>query len=68
VAVVVSLSERGDARPVPAWKPASDEDHRLDLHARHLIELRQFIETFTTAAAVTTDAEPARVHHDTIAR
>jgi len=65
--VVVSLSEHGDARPVPTWKPASDEDHRLDLHARHLIELRQFIEPFTTAAAVTTDAEPAPFHHDTIA-
>jgi len=58
--VVVSLDERGAARPVPTWEPASDEDHRLDQHARHLIELRQFIEPFTTAAAVTAEAEPAR--------
>ena len=48
LAVVVSLDERGDARPVPTWQPATDEDHRLDEHARHLIELRQFIEPFTT--------------------
>jgi 4-hydroxybenzoyl-CoA thioesterase len=52
VAVVVSLDERGEARPVPQWEPDSDEDHRLDQHARHLIELRQFVEPFTTAAAV----------------
>jgi acyl-CoA hydrolase len=44
VAVVVSLDERGDARPVPAWKPHSDEDHRLDQRARQLLELRQFME------------------------
>ena len=48
--VVVSLDERGEARPVPRWAPLSDEDHRLDQHARHLIELRQFIEPFTSAA------------------
>ena len=48
--VVVSLDERGNARPVPAWKPLSGEDHRLDQHARHLIELRQFIEPSTMAA------------------
>jgi 4-hydroxybenzoyl-CoA thioesterase len=46
--VVVSLDERGQARPIPAWEPGSAEDHRLDLHARELIELRQFIEPFTT--------------------
>ena len=46
--VVVSRDERGEARPVPKWEPASDEDFRLDQHARHLIELRQFIEPFTT--------------------
>ena len=51
--VVVSLDERGTARPVPTWEPASDEDRRLDHHARQLIELRQFIEPFTTATAVT---------------
>jgi acyl-CoA hydrolase len=51
VAVVVALDECGNARPVPKWHPDSDEDRRLDRHARHLIELRQFIEPFTTAAA-----------------
>ena len=67
LAVVVSLDERGKARPVPKWEPDSDEDHRLDQHARHLIELRQFIEPFTTAAAVPADAEPTHYHHNTIA-
>jgi acyl-CoA hydrolase len=52
VAVVVSLDERGAARPVPQWEPDSDEDHRLDQDARHLIELRQFVEPFTTVALV----------------
>jgi len=51
VVVVVAVDERGNARPVPTWQPESDEDHRLDRHARHLIELRQFIEPFTTAPA-----------------
>jgi acyl-CoA hydrolase len=46
--VVVSLDERGEARSVPMWKPASAEDHRLEQHARQLIELRQFVEPFTT--------------------
>ena len=67
LAVVVSLDERGEARPVPQWEPDSDEDHRLDQHARHLIELRQFVEPFTTAAAVPANAEPAHFHHNTIA-
>ncbi|HTF07373.1 MAG TPA: hotdog domain-containing protein, partial [Asanoa sp.] len=48
LAVVVSIDERGEARRVPAWEPASDEDRRLDEHARELIELRQFFEPFTT--------------------
>jgi 4-hydroxybenzoyl-CoA thioesterase len=65
--VVVSLDERGEARPVPQWEPDSDEGHRLDQHARHLIELRQLIEPFSTAAAFPADAEPARLHHDAIA-
>ena len=51
VMVVVSLDIRGDARPVAAWEPGSDEDRRLDEHARRLIELRQFNEPFTTAVA-----------------
>jgi acyl-CoA hydrolase len=49
--VVVSLDGRGHAKPVEKWEPASDEDHRLDKHARHLIELRQQLEPFTTAIA-----------------
>ena len=67
LAVVVSLDERGEARPVRKWEPDSDEDHRLDQHARHLIELRQFFEPFTTAAAVHTGAETTRFQHNTIA-
>jgi acyl-CoA hydrolase len=65
--VVVSLDERGEALPVPTWELLSEEDHRLDQHARHLIELRQLIEPFTTATALSADAEPARFHHSTIA-
>jgi acyl-CoA hydrolase len=49
--VVVSLDDRGRAKPVQKWEVESDEDHRLDLHARHLIELRQQLEPFTTAIA-----------------
>lgn len=48
VIVVVSLDDHGEAQPVAQWAPASDEDHRLDQHARRLIELRQHIEPFTT--------------------
>ena len=50
--VVVSLDERGSARPVPKWTPKSDEDVRLDRHARHLVELRQFFEPHSTATAL----------------
>ena len=64
--VVVSLGQHGEARPVPKWEPASDEDDRLDQHARHLIELRQYIEPFTTAAAFPAAAEPTRPYHDVI--
>jgi acyl-CoA hydrolase len=67
LAVVVSLDERGKARPVPDWKPDSVEDHRLDQHARYLIELREFFEPFTTAVALPADTEPTRLHHKTIA-
>jgi acyl-CoA hydrolase len=65
--VVVSLDEHGQARPVPKWEPASDEDHRLDQHARQLIELRQFVEPFTTAAAFAADAGPARLAYTAVA-
>ena len=47
--VVVSLDERGDARSVPRWKADGDEDVRLDRHARHLVELRQFFEPYSNA-------------------
>lgn len=57
VVVVVSLDDRGKAASVPAWTPVSGEDRRLDKHARHLIELRQFIEPFTSAAALPADTE-----------
>lgn len=49
VVVVVSLDKRGDARSVPEWNPDSDEALRLDRHARHLVELRQFFEPYSTA-------------------
>ena len=65
--VVVSLDEQGDARPVPTWEPVSDEDRRLDQHARQLIELRQFMEPFTMAAPVPDYSEPAHFHHNAIA-
>lgn len=64
--VMVSLDERGDARPVPTWEPDSDEDRRLDRHAKQLIELRQFNEPFTTA--VRADTHPTYCHHNVIAR
>jgi 4-hydroxybenzoyl-CoA thioesterase len=64
--VVVSLDERGEALPVPTWEPTSNEDRGLDQRARHLIELRQFIEPFTTATTLSADAEPARFDHSTI--
>ncbi|MHC9290990.1 acyl-CoA thioesterase [Mycobacterium sp. LTG2003] len=69
LAVVVSLDERGRARPVPQWVPASDEDRRCSEHARQLIELRQFIEPFTMAVvgSVSTTGPAsyrfARQHH-----
>jgi acyl-CoA hydrolase len=44
VMVVVSLDARGAARPVPVWKPHSEEDRRLDQRARQLLQLRQFME------------------------
>jgi 4-hydroxybenzoyl-CoA thioesterase len=44
--VVASLDEHGRARHVPQWAPGSDEDIRLDRHARHLLELRRFFEPY----------------------
>ena len=65
--VVVSLNECSAARPAPKWEPVTDEDHRLEQHARHLIELRRFIEPFTTVTAATTDAQLTLVHDTAIA-
>ncbi len=48
--VVVSLDDRGGARPVPQWTPDCDDDRRLDRHARHLVELRQFFEPYPIVA------------------
>ena len=68
VVVVVSLDNHVEAQPVSQWEPASDQDVRLEQHARRLIELRQNIEPFTTAATFTTDTEPTRLHRNIIAR
>lgn len=57
VVVVVLLNNHGDAQPIPQWEPACDHDARLDNYARHLIELRQHIEPFTTATTFGTDTE-----------
>jgi 4-hydroxybenzoyl-CoA thioesterase len=57
VVVVVSLDDHGEARPIPQWEPGCDRDARVDQHARRLIELRQHIEPFTTAATFAIDAE-----------
>jgi acyl-CoA hydrolase len=51
VIVVVSLGAHGEAQPVAQWRPVSDEDRRLDRHARHLIETRQYLEPYTAASA-----------------
>lgn len=49
VAVVVSLDEHGAARSVEQFRPRTDVERLRDQHARQLIELRQFLEPFTTA-------------------
>lgn len=46
--VLVALDESGEPRPVPQWLPNSDTDRLLERHARNLIELRQFIEPFSS--------------------
>ncbi|UBH25126.1 acyl-CoA thioesterase [Micrococcus porci] len=38
--VMVARDEHGDAVPVPAWKPVTDEDRALWAHARTLLEIR----------------------------
>ena len=49
VVVVVSPGAHGDAQPVPQRQLVSDEDQRLDRHARHLIALREYLEPFSAA-------------------
>jgi 4-hydroxybenzoyl-CoA thioesterase len=44
--VVASLDEEARARRVRQWAPGSDEDIRLDRHAQHLLELRQFFQPY----------------------
>lgn len=53
VMVVLSLGAHGEAREVPHWWPISSEDVRLDRHARHLIDLSQYLEPFSAAIAIT---------------
>jgi len=55
LAVFVALDEQGKARPIRRWEPASDEDRRLDQHARQLIELRELVEPFTSSVGVPDD-------------
>lgn len=38
--VFVALDEQRHPTQVPCWEPRSDEDHRLNTHAQHLMELR----------------------------
>jgi acyl-CoA hydrolase len=56
--VVAALDAHGKARPIRPWGPVSDEDRRLDDHARHLIELRELVEPFTLSGAIPTDTAP----------
>jgi 4-hydroxybenzoyl-CoA thioesterase len=57
VAVVVALDDHGAARGVGAWQPDSDEERQLDLCARQLIELRGFVEPFSTAVVGFSDGK-----------
>ena len=50
--VVVSIDDQGRARPVRQWAPDCDDDIRLDRHARHLVELRQFFEPYPACAGL----------------
>ena len=61
VIVVVWIDDRGAARRVRQWEAHTDEDHRLDQYARHLVEFRQFVEPFTTTPALVADAQVAPV-------
>jgi 4-hydroxybenzoyl-CoA thioesterase len=38
--VFVAIDDNVRPVPVTPWTPATDEDRRLDAHARHLIQLR----------------------------
>jgi hypothetical protein len=37
---MVARDETGTSVPVPSWAPVSDEDKRLQAHARELLEIR----------------------------
>ncbi|RFA18772.1 acyl-CoA thioesterase [Subtercola boreus] len=39
--IVAGLDGEGHTTAVPPWQPVTDEDRRLDAHARHLSHLRQ---------------------------
>lgn len=43
MSVLVALGDDGRARPIPQWRPSSDEDARLERHARELVELRRLM-------------------------
>ncbi|WP_338080107.1 acyl-CoA thioesterase [Antrihabitans stalactiti] len=45
LAIFVALDDRGRSMRVPQWEPRTDEDRRLDGHARSLLEIRQQAET-----------------------
>jgi len=38
--IFVALDDQRQPTPVPRWVPLSDEDHQLNQHAQHLMELR----------------------------
>ncbi|WP_233531167.1 hypothetical protein [Antrihabitans sp. YC2-6] len=47
--LTVFVAPDADGAPVaiPPWYPRSNEDRALDDHAKHLIELRTRVESFT---------------------
>ncbi len=38
--IFVALDAQARAAQIPRWRPATDEDRRLETHAKHLIDLR----------------------------
>jgi len=54
--VVVEAPDRHDAvRSVREWVPLDDDGRRFQRHARHLIEMRQFIEPFSAWTTLSDD-------------